>query len=484
MISAEPARPEARVPSDEWFTRSKLFLLLAAFVVMAFPTVVIGTDSFFYRDMGQFGYPLAHLHREAFWHGEIPLWNSLNNCGLPFLAQWNTLVLYPGSLIYLLLPMPWSMNLFVLAHLFLAAAGMYSLALRWIDNRFAASVAGLAFAWNGLTLHALMWPNNIAALGWMPWVVIALERAWREDGRRIIVGAMVGAMQMLTGAPEIVLLTWFIVGLLWLRDFLAGPVAPVSDPAEGGDVDSTRRVGDRSSATRGAMFLHFTLCGAFIFALCAAQLLPFIDLLRHSHRDISFGGALWSMPPWGWANFLVPLFGCTPSVVGVYSQDAQQWTSSYYMGIGTVAFSLLAFRARTARVKWIVGIAIAGLLLALGDEGHVYAVLKKVVPVLGFIRFPIKYVVLVVFAVPLLAAFGLAALLRANIGAPLLRSPLLRVFTLMFVATVLIVVFARFVPQTISPLATPLSAGSSASMPLSLLSTSAFGLASVTVELR
>jgi hypothetical protein len=385
MISAVPARPELRATSDEWFTLPRLLLLLAAFILIAFPTVVIGTDSFFYRDMGQFGYPLAKFHREAFWRGEVPLWNPLNNCGLPFLGQWNTLVLYPGSLIYLLLPLPWSMNWFMFAHMFLAAAGMYALARRWTNDRFAASAAGLIFAWNGLTLHVLMWPNNMAALGWMPWVVLALERAWREGGRRVFVGALVGAMQMLTGAPEIILLTWLIIGVFWLRDFIG------------------------KNGPRTQLFFRFAFCSAMIFALCAVQLLPFLDLLRHSDRDTSYGGPVWSMPLWGWANFVVPMFGCTPSVVGVYSQDAQQWTSSYYMGIATVAFALLAWRTQDARVKWLAGITLAGLVMALGDDAHVYAVLKKILPVLGFVRFPIKYVVLAAFALPLLAAFGVKA---------------------------------------------------------------------------
>ncbi len=399
MISAAPDSPDSKTQGDAWFTRAKLLWLLAGFVVMAFPTVILGTSSFYYRDMGLFGYPLAQFHREAFWQGELPLWNPLNNLGLPFFAQWNTLVLYPGSLIYLLLPLPWSMNFFMLAHLFLAAAGMYALAKRWTNHRLAASVAGFAFAWNGLTLHSLMWPNNLAALGWMPWVVLALERAGREGGRRVFLAALVAAMQMLTGAPEIILLTWLIVGVLWLRDFLSGRT---------GGAEPSSRVGD-GRATRMKLFLRVVLCGGLVFGLCAAQLLPFLDLLRHSNRDASFGGAAWSMPLWGWANFLVPLFGCTPSVTGVFSQDAQQWTASYYLGLGTVVFALLAWRAREARVKWVFGLALAGLVCALGESAFVYAVLKKILPVLGFIRFPIKYVVLVIFALPLLAAFGVKA---------------------------------------------------------------------------
>src|SRR6185436_15380211 len=107
------------------------------------------------------------------------------------------------------------------------------------------------------------------------------------------------------------------------------------------------------------LLFRFVWCGAIIVALCAIQLLPFLDLLRHSDRDTSYGGPVWSMPLWGWANFFVPMFGCTPSIVGVYSQDSQQWTSSYYMGIVVVALSLLAWRASDGRVKWLAGITVA-----------------------------------------------------------------------------------------------------------------------------
>jgi hypothetical protein len=82
------------------------------------------------------------------------------------------MVLYPGSLLYMLLPLPWSLNLFCLAHLFIAGMSMYFLALDWTRNRLAAAVAGLGFAFNGLTLNCLMWPNNIAALSLMPMVTL------------------------------------------------------------------------------------------------------------------------------------------------------------------------------------------------------------------------------------------------------------------------------------------------------------------------
>lgn len=97
---------------DSWFTAGRFALLLACVFIVSFPDVLFGVRTFVIRDFGFFGYPLAHYHKEAFWRGEIPLWNPLSYCGLPFLAEWNTLVCYPLSLIYLLLPLTWSLPFF------------------------------------------------------------------------------------------------------------------------------------------------------------------------------------------------------------------------------------------------------------------------------------------------------------------------------------------------------------------------------------
>src|SRR5215203_2068597 len=177
----------------DWFTPGRFAAFLAVLIVANFAPVLFGGQTFFLRDFGYFSYPLAQYHRECFWRGEIPLWNPLNSCGMPFLAQWNTLTLYPGSLVYLLLPLPWSLNFFCLLHLFLGGLGMYFLAHRWTNHRLAAAVAGLLFTFNGFTLNCLMWSNNVAALGLMPWVVLLAQRGWQQGGRAALLAALVGA---------------------------------------------------------------------------------------------------------------------------------------------------------------------------------------------------------------------------------------------------------------------------------------------------
>ena len=160
-----------------------------------------GSGTFVARDFGDFSYPVAHYQRECFWHGELPLWNPYNECGTPFLAQWNTMCLYPPALFYLLLPLRWSLGMFCLLHLWFGGLGMYFLAHRWTRNRLAASVAGVVFAFNGLSLNLLMWPSHAATFSWMPWVVLAVEGAWREGGLQGASGGGGGGDAIAGGRP-------------------------------------------------------------------------------------------------------------------------------------------------------------------------------------------------------------------------------------------------------------------------------------------
>lgn len=373
--------------ADDGWTPGRFALILALFLCASYPDVIFAKNSFFFRDFGFFGYPLAFYHKQSFWRGEIPLWNPLSSCGLPFLAQWNTLVFYPGSLLYLLFPISWSLNFFCLGHLFFAGLSMYFLASRWTENRLAASVAGLAYVFNGLALGCLMWPNNVAALAWMPLVVLCAEQAWLRGGRSLVAAALVGAVQMLSGAPEIILFTWLIVAALFAIHFFQG-VLP-----------------------RGKLIWQAGALVALVAGLAAVQLLPFLELLKYSDRGENFGNGNWAMPGTGWGNLFVPLFRDMLSMEGVYFQEDQFWTSSYYLGIGVLALAVYAvLKIRHWRVWLLSGVALFSLVVALGNSGFLYPALHKIFPLIGFMRFPIKIIVLCAFAVPLLAAFAVRRL--------------------------------------------------------------------------
>jgi hypothetical protein len=371
--------------AEKFFTPVRFGGLLALLVFAMFPQVVLGLETFVARDFGFFAYPLAHFQQQCFQQGDLPFWNPYNHCGVPFLAQWNTMPLYPPALFYLLLPLKWALGMFSLLHLWWAGLGMYFLARRWTGNNFAAAFAGVAFAFNGFTLNLIMWPSHIATFSWMPWVILATQFAWRKGMEKILLAALVGTLQMLAGGPETIFLTWSIASTLWLMELTKGESA------------------------RLPTLWRFPLVVALVILLALPQLLPFLDLVVHSQREAGFADLRWSMPGFGLANFLVPTAFGTTGTEGIFFQHGQFWTSSYYLGLATLWLALLAVVSLRERRIWLLtGMAAAGLVLALGENTPVLPLIRKVLPQLSFITYPIKYVMVVVFAAPLLAAFALA----------------------------------------------------------------------------
>lgn len=385
---------DARSPDHErWFSFRWFGLALALFLVLRFWGVFTGAEAFTLRDFSMFGYPLAAYLQQSLFAGELPLWNPLNQAGMPFLAQWNTMALYPPMLAAAMLPLAWSLSVFCILHQLLGGLGAWCLAHRFTNDRLAAALAGVAFVGNGLVQNCLMWPNNIAALGWMPWVVLAFELAARERGRMFFVAAFAAGMQMLTGGPEIILLTWILTGGLVL-------------------IQAWQHTTDnRERSLRVAIVAGL---GIVVFALSAAQLLPFLELLKHSHREAGFGGNEWAATPMAWANFFAPMVGKTEAAGGIFYHVNQSWTHSYYAGLPVLAF---AFVAPFIRSDWRVWVAASGglifLLTSMGAAGMIFPWLSKLPP-LDLLRFPVKYLLPLSLLLPLLAAIGFAHLRKSG----------------------------------------------------------------------
>lgn len=361
-------------------------LLLALLIFACFPDVLLGRSSFYFRDYGVLGFPVVHHLRESYLAGEVPLWNPLSNCGVPFFAQWGTMCAYPLSAI-LLLPLPWSLSVFCFFHLWLAGMGMYLLARRWTANDFASAFAGAAFVFSGIMFSSFIWPNYLVALAWMPFVVLLAERAWCEGGRLVVGAGIVSALQLGSGAPELIFFTWLIAGVLWLLDF-------AEDAGSG-----------------GRMFVRAIGVVALASALMAVQLLPFFELLKHSQRDDTFVGTKWSLPTWAAANFIAPLLNCFETPQGQYFQYGQEFLSSVYLGVPVVALALIGvMKFRTLRSWALLALAVFAVLLAFGDHTPVFPAVRKAIPLFAVARYPVKFLFIPAFVLPLLASLAIRAL--------------------------------------------------------------------------
>ncbi len=362
-------------------------VLLAIALFACFPEVLLGEASFYFRDYGVLGYPVVSFFHDAVQGGEFPLWNPYSNCGVPFFAQWGTMGAYPLSAIHLFLPLPWALGFFCFLHLWIGGLGMYLLARRWNANDLSGAFAGTAYVFNGIVFASFIWPNYFVALAWMPFVVLLAERAWSEGGRRVVPAALAAALQLGSGAPELVLLTWGVVAVLWFVDFAETP----------------------ASAVR--MLSRVAAVVALAAGLMAVQLLPFFDLLAHSQRDVEFATSKWSLPMWASANFLAPLLNCFETPQGQFFQYGQEFFSSVYLGAPVIALALVGIvKFPSGRVWALVLLSGLCVVLAFGDQTPVFGAVRKFVPLAGVARYPVKFLFVLAFVLPLLASLAVRAL--------------------------------------------------------------------------
>jgi hypothetical protein len=381
-----------------WLTTRCYLLLLAAALLAAFPGVTLGTHTFFYRDFGALGYPGAVFNHDSLLRGELPLWNPYSHCGVPWLAQMGSW--YPVQWLCYFLPLPWSENFFMLVHLWFGGFGMFWLLRRWKLGTFPAAFAAFAFVFNGVVLSCFQWGNYIAALAWLPWILGCVMEAWRNGGRWLPLTAITSAMQVLTATPEITLLTWLFLGALWLSEVASG---------------ETKFLG---SALRLATIVLLAT------GLTMIQMLPFFDLLTHSQRNSgTVNASIWSMPAWGWANLIVPLFHCYRSPQGTWFQNSQDFLQSYYLGAGVLALAVTGALARNRKIIVIAAMILFCWLMALGPNGFGYNQVKEIFPLIGIARFPVKFTILTAFLVPMLAAFGIDRIQSSQNQKPL-RAPI------------------------------------------------------------
>jgi hypothetical protein len=158
---------------------------------------------FAYRDAAHFYYPLYERVQAEWQAGRWPLWEPEENGGMPLLGNPTAAVLYPGKLLYGVLPYPWAARLYIVAHSLLAFATMGFLLRSWGTSLTGAAIAAFSYAF-GLPI-LFQYCNVIFLVGaaWLPLGFRAADR-WLRSGRRagLIELALVLALQILGGDPQ------------------------------------------------------------------------------------------------------------------------------------------------------------------------------------------------------------------------------------------------------------------------------------------
>ncbi|MBW7884258.1 MAG: hypothetical protein H3C34_16770, partial [Caldilineaceae bacterium] len=359
-------------------------------------------------DLVSFLFPTYRFAAAELSRGSLPLWNPTLYAGAPFIGDIQAGFLYlPNLILFLAMPdFPYTaLQWLSVLHLYWAGLGVYVLlrTVRWSGqpvSRVAALFGAVAFAFCDPLLIHLGNLNLIAVLSWMPWIVAAYAVAL-ESGRlrAIAVTALLFALSTYAGHAQSTLYTG-----LALVIYTAGQMA--ARPAEGW--------GWRRRLGRPVGVLAATV--ALTILLAAPVLLPAAEMTRHTVRsDFTYQDTVaFSLAP---TQLLAGLV--TPGFFG--RGPALHWSlwervELPYLGIPVLILAIASVLVASPELRrrlwpW-VGMALFGLIVALGIYGIVHGWLTVLLPLFDQFRAPARALILWALAASVLAAVGLDAIAR------------------------------------------------------------------------
>lgn len=389
--AGEPARDEPHARRLERLLLLGVVLLWAALVL----PLVLGAETFFARDVFT-----THLHAKAFGarelaEGRVPYFRPGFGLGETFRGDPNYLPLYPGNVLYLVLPFWSAFHLHYALHWLLAFVTMRRLAQVLGLRSEATLFAGLTYAGCGYGLTCLGFYNIVTVFAWWPLVIA-------------------GGIASTRGALA---LAGLACGLAWLGGDPVSTALGVLPLA----LFALVRHGLRRGLARAGGVLGLGLLLALPQVVATARVMGF-----SGRASLGVAAGEWALHPARLLELLVPLPFGDPFELGpggfLVGQLATTTPFFYSLHVGVVGLLLALLGARAAwrsggqpPTRWAgaaVALAVAGLALAWlgGPFGELLEAASA-----GLFRFPEKLLLWPALAVPLLAGRGLEAALGGGV---------------------------------------------------------------------
>ena len=391
--------------SGFWLDLLSAFLL--ALLTVAFFWRTLSGDVYQPADGGDlvsFLYPTYRFAAAALANGELPLWNPTLYGGAPFIADIQAGFLYPPNLLLFLLnpnfDYSW-MQWLSIGHLWWAGLGVYALCRVLGIRRAAALFAGTAFAFSDPLLIHLGNLNLIAVLSWLGWVIAAFHLSLTR--RSLAWAGMAGllfAIATYAGHAQSSYYIGLAVGGYWALKGLGD-----------WEIGDGRRFANLQSLLSN---LQYPLATAIITLLLTAPLfLPSLELLPYTARaDLAYqenvGFSLAPVP--ALVGLITPgFFGRGPALHWSFWDRVEL----PYAGVVALLLALAVFfrsstfsKSRTSALLPWIGLALFGLLVALGVYTPVHGWLTQLLPGFASFRAPARAIVLWTFSVAVLAGYG------------------------------------------------------------------------------
>jgi len=327
-------------------------------------------------------YPWKTLAVDLLKQGQWPLWNPFNFAGTPLLANAQSSIFFPGTLLFLFLPYidAWIAHVVLLPLLFSVFIYIY---LRSLKLSNLAAVFGAIAASN--ISAVTVWSEQlifIQTILFLPLILWAIERF--DQTKRTIFLWLIPiflAFGIFGGHPQTTVYVFLItLGYLFYKRVprrLIGPIMIIG------------------------------------LGLAAIQLLPSLELYGNSAREVSATKDLFFTSALPWQNLttiLIPDFFGNPATGNFVGRDYGNFQA--YFGVAALLLALVAliktFRQQNM-VLFFAALAAPGLIFSLPPFAYVFYYLK--IPILSS-GYPSRIIVIFQFAATILSAYGFDYLLK------------------------------------------------------------------------
>jgi hypothetical protein len=390
-----------------------------------FAPILFADRSLAFRDTAAFYHPLFEWIEQQWQQGELPLWNPHANFGTPLVGEASSSIFYPGKAILLLpLEFSWKFKLYVVGHVFLAAAGAYYAARQFGSSREAATLAAVSYACGGAVLF--QYCNIVFLIGaaWLPWAFAAIERMFGErDFRAAIALGVVLALMTLGGDPQMayhagLAAAVYGAGLWWnARTDSIGRARLLPSQGRADSIGRARLLPSQEKIQLGgnpALPIGLLATAAIAaLVLSAVQTFPAAEAAAssdraayHAPRNIyeaarvvaaekgglalaaqglfrdpepdthaasiyQFSFAPWHLPEYLWPNFAGRYFPQYRRWMMAWPAEPRMWNQSVYLGLLPLLLAAGSLRLRrgTVRERWLSWCVVLAVLGSFGAFG-------------------------------------------------------------------------------------------------------------------
>jgi len=317
--------------------------------------------------------------------GQLPLWNPYNFSGNPHLANFQSAIFYPLSLVFLIFPFNLAWSVFIIIQNILAGFFLYLFLRELKISLPAALLGGVAFAYS---LYFTVWVEygNIGStILWLPLSLLAVEKIIARPKRSwviLLISTLV--LSILAGYVQT---TIYLFGVVCLYFFI--------------------RLFSSSTDKKLTKTLIVLGSGLLAVLLCAVQILPTAEVFQNSARG--------DYPLTQVYKLLLPLLATVVAFVpDFFGNPASRnyWLSGtyiervLYIGVIPLFFAFWAIYRRPKKpvIIFVVLICLALLLTLNLFPAHLFYQMR--IPIIST-TVPTRLLYIFAFAGAILASFGI-----------------------------------------------------------------------------